>query len=110
MVKQNALLADLNALDEARKLKTPEDKIDVLAEASPTLPLWRRVDRQYWWNEWISKPFINAGVRMYSRHGHLGAYMCDSSTLTCSRSCKVSIKSPLLLYRKTLPIKTPAIS
>lgn len=61
--KQNALLADLNALDDASKL-TPEDgKVSVLAEPSPTLPLWRRVDRQYWWNEWLSKPLLDAGVR-----------------------------------------------
>lgn len=63
-VKKNALLADLNALDGEHKVETSDDKVDVLAEASPTLPLWRRVDRQFWWNEWISKPFINAGVRL----------------------------------------------
>ena len=39
------------------------EKVDVLAEPAPTLPLWRRVDRQFWWNEWLSKPFIDAGVR-----------------------------------------------
>lgn len=38
------------------------DKVDPLAEPYPTLPLWRRVDRQFWWNEWLSKPFIDAGV------------------------------------------------
>lgn len=38
------------------------EKVDVLAEPAPTLPLWRRVDRQFWWNEWLSKPFIDAGV------------------------------------------------
>ncbi|KAI0718313.1 SacI homology domain-containing protein [Fomitopsis betulina] len=41
------------------------EKVDVLAEPAPTLPLWRRVDRQFWWNEWLSKPFIDAGVHPY---------------------------------------------
>ena len=39
-----------------------KDGVDPLAEPSPTLPLWRRVDRQFWWNEWLSKLFIDAGV------------------------------------------------
>jgi phosphatidylinositol 4-phosphatase len=60
--KQNALLADLNALDDKLRLSAVGDKVHVLAEPFPTLPLWRRVDRQYWWNEWLSKPFIDAGV------------------------------------------------
>lgn len=39
--------------------------VDPLAEPYPTLPLWRRVDRQFWWNEWLSKPFIDAGLHSY---------------------------------------------
>ncbi|KAF8660603.1 hypothetical protein AX16_001582 [Volvariella volvacea WC 439] len=38
---------------------------DPLAEPSNTLPLWRRVDKQYWWNEWISRPFADAGLHPY---------------------------------------------
>ncbi|TFY55822.1 hypothetical protein EVG20_g9178 [Dentipellis fragilis] len=64
--KQNALLADLNALQaNDTEHHSPGDKVDVLAEPSPTLPLWRRVDRQFWWNEWLSKPFIDAGLHSY---------------------------------------------
>ncbi|CAL1705121.1 unnamed protein product [Somion occarium] len=63
--KQNALLADLNALDDSQKLSPLGDRIDLLAEPFPTLPLWRRVDRQFWWNEWLSKPFIDAGLHSY---------------------------------------------
>ncbi|KAF7305034.1 hypothetical protein MKEN_01218400 [Mycena kentingensis (nom. inval.)] len=63
--KQQALLADLNALPE-REPKSPTDiKIDPLVEPQPTLPLWRRVDRQFWWNEWMSKPFVDAGVHAF---------------------------------------------
>lgn len=60
--KQNALLAELNALDDSQKLSPLGEKVDVLVEPSGNLPLWRRVDRQFWWNEWLSKPFIDAGV------------------------------------------------
>lgn len=60
---QNALLETLNALEESRRLSPVSDKVDVLVEPSAALPLWRRVDRQFWWNEWMSKPFIDTGVR-----------------------------------------------
>ncbi|KAJ7046939.1 SacI homology domain-containing protein [Mycena alexandri] len=64
--KQHALLADLNALPSPDPDADGEDiKIDVLVEPHPTLPLWRRVDRQFWWNEWMAKPFVDAGVHPY---------------------------------------------
>ncbi|OCH94928.1 hypothetical protein OBBRIDRAFT_768387 [Obba rivulosa] len=63
---QNALLVNLNALDAPTPNLSPlSDTIDVLAEPSPTLPLWRRVDRQFWWNEWLAKPFIDAGLHSF---------------------------------------------
>jgi hypothetical protein len=39
------------------------ETVNALDEPFPTLPLWRRVDRQFWWNEALSRPFIDAGVR-----------------------------------------------
>lgn len=63
--KQHALLADLIALEET-DAHHAEGKVNVLAEPSSTLPLWRRVDRQYWWNEWLSKPFVDAGVSSHA--------------------------------------------
>lgn len=36
--------------------------MDVLAEPNITLPLWRRVVKHYWWNEWMIQPFVDAGV------------------------------------------------
>ena len=33
-----------------------------ITESYPVLPLWRRIDKRFWWNEWMSKPFIDAGV------------------------------------------------
>ncbi|KAJ7125465.1 SacI homology domain-containing protein [Mycena crocata] len=64
--KQHALLADLNALPSPDPGGEIDDgKIDVLVEPQPTLPLWRRVDRQFWWNEWMAKPLVDAGVHPY---------------------------------------------
>ena len=60
--KQNVLLAELDALDPSVQSVASGGEVDVLAEPLPTLPLWRRVDRQFWWNEHLSKPFIDAGV------------------------------------------------
>jgi hypothetical protein len=28
------------------------------------LPLWRRVDRRFWWNEGLMQSFVDAGVRI----------------------------------------------
>lgn len=35
---------------------------DVSEEPHPTLPLWRRVTKQFWWNEHMQQPLIDAGV------------------------------------------------
>ncbi|KAI9446507.1 SacI homology domain-containing protein [Lactarius indigo] len=43
----------------------PSENVDALAEPLPALPLWRRVDRQFWWNEHLSKPFIDTGLHPY---------------------------------------------
>lgn len=63
--KQNVLLAELDALDPSAQSVASGEHVDVLAEPLPTLPLWRRVDRQFWWNEHMSKPFIDAGLHPY---------------------------------------------
>lgn len=59
---QNALRETLNILDDSQRLSPVRETVDVLAEPSAALPLWRRVDRRFWWNEWLSKPFIDNGV------------------------------------------------
>ena len=67
--KEHDLLAGLGALPspENKDEDHPSDPISVspLAEPNSAFPLWRRVDKQFWWNEWMSKPLIDAGV------GHL---------------------------------------
>lgn len=68
--KQNTLLAELNALDISAQSTAQGEGFDVLSEPSPTHPLWHRVDRQFWWNEHLSKPFIDGKVlnRFISRN------------------------------------------
>ncbi|EIN07173.1 hypothetical protein PUNSTDRAFT_126985 [Punctularia strigosozonata HHB-11173 SS5] len=78
--REHHLLSDLNALETPTTTASSSaasgisdaptehpdlEKVDVLAEVYPTLPLWRRVDRQFWWNEWLSKPFTEAGLHSY---------------------------------------------
>jgi len=60
--KHSALLADLKISESGSPPGPSTDGVDPLAEPSPMLPLWRRVDKQFWWNEWLSKLFIDAGV------------------------------------------------
>ncbi|KAG6832044.1 hypothetical protein H0H92_005466 [Tricholoma furcatifolium] len=63
--KQHALLADLNALppSDAGTGQTEVEgmKVSPMSEPNPTLPLWRRVDKRFWWNESLSSRFIDAG-------------------------------------------------
>ncbi|KDQ60929.1 hypothetical protein JAAARDRAFT_124474 [Jaapia argillacea MUCL 33604] len=76
--KQNALLANLIPLEENQRLSPSDGKVDYLAEAHQTLPLWRRVDRQFWWNEWLSKPFVDAGLHSYVLPIMQGYYQVSS--------------------------------
>ncbi|EKM55175.1 uncharacterized protein PHACADRAFT_184007 [Phanerochaete carnosa HHB-10118-sp] len=63
--KRSTLLSDLNAVDEQCMLSPEDGKVHVVGDPSATLPLWRRVDRQYWWNEWLSKPLLDAGLHTF---------------------------------------------
>lgn len=62
-VKQNSLLANLLP-DQSEEPSLEGETVNPFGEPFPTLPLWRRVDRQFWWNEHLSKPFIDAGVSL----------------------------------------------
>jgi hypothetical protein len=64
---QNKLLAELDVLPKDTALNPLDDEVNVLFEPSAMLPLWRRVDRQFWWNEWLSKPLIDAGVSAFDQ-------------------------------------------
>jgi hypothetical protein len=61
--RQSRLIEELTSSGgENPHSATVGDEVDVLSEPLPTLPLWRRVDRQFWWNENLLRPFIDAGV------------------------------------------------
>ncbi|KAJ6497000.1 SacI homology domain-containing protein [Mycena vitilis] len=80
--KKHALLADLDALPSPHsETQAYEGTTDVLVEPHPTLPLWRRVDRQYWWNEWMAKPFVDAGVHPYVLPIMQGYYQISKFTI-----------------------------
>jgi phosphatidylinositol 4-phosphatase len=100
--RQSVLLAELNALDPSTMSVAHGENVKVLAEPSPNLPLWRRVDRQYWWNEHLSKPFIEAGVLFHRRSTTLTHPRLTSYTHMYCHSCKASSRSPHFRFRKTL--------
>ncbi|KAG2158469.1 phosphoinositide polyphosphatase [Suillus bovinus] len=62
---QNKLLSELDVLPKDTIVNPLDDKVDALFEPSVILPLWRRVNRHFWWNEWLSKPFMDAGLHSY---------------------------------------------
>ncbi|KAL1677413.1 SacI homology domain-containing protein [Schizophyllum commune] len=66
--KQHALMDELTA-SQSGEVANSEGQgphtVNVLDEPHPTLPLWRRVNRQFWWNESLSKAFVDAGLHSY---------------------------------------------
>jgi hypothetical protein len=104
--KQNALLAELNALDISAQPVAHGENVDALSEPLPTHPLWHRVDRQFWWNEHLSKPFIDAKVSTFSFPKSAAP---DSRFTSCIRmschSCKGSSRSPLFQFRGILSLR-----
>ena len=74
--RHDVLLADLKISEGDPLPEISKDGVDPLVEPSPMLPLWRRVDKQFWWNEWLSKLFIDAGVRSRFCRVHCLAYHC----------------------------------
>jgi len=60
--RQRALLQDLEALGDWHPLADCESA-DPLCEPFNNAPLWKRVDRKFWWNEHLLKPFIEASVK-----------------------------------------------
>lgn len=68
--KQHALMDELTASHSGEVADSEGEgshTVNVLDEPHPTLPLWRRVNRQFWWNESLSKAFVDAGVCAYTR-------------------------------------------
>lgn len=70
----------LQAKDELRRAsREGENSSGGLVEPNPTLPLWRRADKRFFWNAHLMQPFIEAGVRQLdhyfeSRDSHTQLY------------------------------------
>lgn len=60
--KQENILADLDALGDWARLEPCENSKPFM-EPSANLPLWRRIDRKFWWNEHLQQPLIESQVR-----------------------------------------------
>ncbi|KAL1743446.1 SacI homology domain-containing protein [Schizophyllum fasciatum] len=79
--KQHALMDELTASQSGDIAESEEQAaraVNALDEPHPTLPLWRRVNRQFWWNEALSKPFVDAGLHSYVLPVMQGYYQISS--------------------------------
>lgn len=59
----DAALADL--LPGAEPAPSPSPSPDDILEPDIQMPLWRRVDRRFFWNEWMLKDFLEAGLHSF---------------------------------------------
>ncbi|KAG8963113.1 hypothetical protein FRC03_003389 [Tulasnella sp. 419] len=65
--RHDALIDELDpegGKDDSSK-QDVRSNISPLAEPNANLPLWRRVDRKFWWNENLSNIFVEAGLHNY---------------------------------------------
>ncbi|KAG8835535.1 hypothetical protein FRC17_002764 [Serendipita sp. 399] len=62
--KREDILSDLNALDDWSTLESCE-VAQPWKEPLSNVPLWRRVDRRFWWNEHLVQPLIEAELHSY---------------------------------------------
>ncbi|KAG8818170.1 hypothetical protein FRC18_000223 [Serendipita sp. 400] len=63
--KRESILTDLNALGDWSPLESGE-VAQPWKEPLPNVPLWRRVDRRFWWNEHLLQPLIEAELHSYA--------------------------------------------
>ncbi|KAF8333945.1 SacI homology domain-containing protein [Cantharellus anzutake] len=56
---------NLHLLNAVSDETTTSANVTTLSEPHPNFPLWRRVDRRFWWNEDISSMFVEAGLHDY---------------------------------------------
>lgn len=76
-------------------VETVKQSIDLrLEEPSPLVSLAKRADRRFWWNNWLSKPLLDAGVGSFGLTQRLTKAETSprSSTNTSRFSCKASCR------------------
>lgn len=59
--RRSELLSDLQASGDWAALDSCEDA-EPFREPQPSLPLWSRIDRRFWWNEHLIQPFVEKEV------------------------------------------------
>ncbi|PVG02589.1 hypothetical protein CPB86DRAFT_861460 [Serendipita vermifera] len=62
--KRESILSDLDALGDWSTLETCEGA-QPFKEPLVNLPLWRRIDRRFWWNEHMLQSFVEAELHAY---------------------------------------------
>ncbi|CAG8693425.1 14293_t:CDS:2, partial [Acaulospora colombiana] len=62
--KRESILSDLDALGDWSNLEICEDA-QPFKEPLVNLPLWRRIDRRFWWNEHMSQSLVEAELHAY---------------------------------------------
>ncbi|KAF8510997.1 SacI homology domain-containing protein [Hysterangium stoloniferum] len=63
--RQSNLFKDLQALDEQPRVSISSEETELFSEPHENLPLWRRVDRKFWWNEALMRGFVERGLHSY---------------------------------------------
>lgn len=112
--KEYTLLAELDALPGREPPLSPQstqrlDRVSASGEPYPSLPLWRRVDKQFWWNEWLSKPFMDAGVWQLFFFESTHHHGCRSYMATFCPSCKVITRLQRSAYLPNHPYIHPPV-
>lgn len=95
--------------DITRSPVTPGGVSGVAPGGSSGLPLWRRVRREFWWNEWLSNDLTEIGVGPPSPLDPLAAAVL-THTFRTSRHTALSCLSCKALFRYagcTWPASTP---
>ncbi|KAK4058668.1 hypothetical protein OIO90_000112 [Microbotryomycetes sp. JL221] len=74
-----------------------------LVEPSPTLPLWRRADRRFFWNAHLMEPFISAALHSYVvvlQQGFVGAVNVSLPIKPFSNDAPSSLDLGLMLISR----------
>ncbi|CCA69257.1 related to SAC1-recessive suppressor of secretory defect [Serendipita indica DSM 11827] len=79
--KQCSILSDLDAASDDvckpnQSRTEADDKVDPWEEPLAHLPLWRRIERKFWWNEHMLQPFIEAELHGYILPILQGFFQC----------------------------------
>lgn len=61
----NSSRSSIDLPSTSQASQAPQTQQEDLIEPDINLPLWRRVDRRFFWNEWLMDDFIDKGLHAY---------------------------------------------